>query len=509
MLLLNSLILPTSCDVATSTTSVGYAANHGCYDGFYFWIGDYVTSALTKLDYAGHFIHQYDGTVEGFGQIIQIAYDGTYLWIGSDGTNTYPLYSAVLTKFNPSTGHTVKQWNLNPTLLGHGGIQGVLYDGSHVWCGIAQNGGGYSSGLVLGFNPITEQIDVTVTAQLNVNGLAYAVSGGQEYIFAACAGFTSKIDASTGEYTSVTTYPSGARVCSDGTYYYVAAFTDPGMIQKFRISDSSLIGTFYAGAWLNAITYALGDIFVVGDDTNLTRVNPTTGATLCSVAGLGQSDVVFDGYSTLWTVIIGASGNVSHTYFNPTSTPSITQTPTHIPTRTSTFTPTFTVTKTITLTISSTLTPTSTMVFYYTSTKTPIASRTATPTITSTFTITQTATITPTFTITMTPQTTPIYYFSNKDIFYNHEVTINSTDGSYTWVASDYGILTSTALTFAASILYGPYQAADILLTTHNAYAIINIVDIAGAPIDCSSTINNTTIDLYIMRDKKSFPYWP
>jgi hypothetical protein len=109
----------------------------------------------------------------------------------------------------------------------------------------------------------------------------------------------------------------------------------------------------------------------------------------------------------------------------------------------------------------------------------------------------------------MTPQTTPIYYFSNKDIFYNHEVTINSTDGSYTWVASDYGILTSTALTFAASILYGPYQAADILLTTHNAYAIINIVDIAGAPIDCSSTINNTTIDLYIMRDKKSFPYWP
>jgi hypothetical protein len=312
--------------VATSS-GPSDADNYGSLDqNGYLWVGNYAATHLYKYNAMAQKINTYYSADagQGFGSIVQVASDkNRYLWIG-DGLGN------LLTQWDTTTTQTVTQWNLNPTSLGNGGIQGVLLDGTHVWCAVAQQGGGAGSGLVLAFNPTTYAIDLTITGQTNVNGLAYTFSGGQEYIFAACAGFCSKINANTGAYSTVTTVGTSYRVCSDGTYFYTADYDTIGKVQKFRISDNALIATWNVGTLLNSINTDGTYLYTAGQDNNINVIDKDTGDVLCTIAGGGLSDVLYDPAGYLWG---WGNGPVvkSQIFTVPTLTPTVTPTFTATP----------------------------------------------------------------------------------------------------------------------------------------------------------------------------------
>ena len=130
------------------------------------------------------------------------------------------------------------------------------------------------------------------------------------------------------------------------------------------------------------------------------------------------------------------------------------------------------------------------------------------PTITQTFTITKTFTITPTVTITVTAQTTPQYYYSDKDVFFSKTIDITSVDGTYYFYKADYGIPYATILQYIANISSTDGVAYDLELTTTNSYAKISIVDSIGLTVDCSTTTIPVRVDLFILRDKRNFQWW-
>ena len=312
-----------ACPVIVLTTTVSYAANYGATDpSGNFWIADYTQGHIYGINQAGSIIH----TFGVFNYIVQMVYLNGFLYAGcGDAAGHFQ-------KVNASTGAIPYYTTLNPTSLGNGGVQGVIYDGTHIWCGVSQQGGGAGSGLVLAFNPTTNAIDLTITGQTNVNGMAYSFSGGQEYIFSACSYVTNVINATTGAYTSVATDNNAYRVCSDGVYFYVASYNNPGTVRKFRIFDNALMATWTVGSLLNSIASDGTYVYTVGDDNNVNVINPSTGTVVCTITNGGQTDVVFDTFGYFWTASLVSGGSASDYVSKfqiitaPTLTPTITAT---------------------------------------------------------------------------------------------------------------------------------------------------------------------------------------
>ena len=156
---------------------------------------------------------------------------------------------------------------------------------------------------------------MTITAQTNVNGLTFAGSGGQEYVLAACSGFWSKINTATGVYTTYKTPNSytAYRIVSDGAFVFVSDYTFGhgetfNRIFKYDLSTGALVDTWASGVGLNTIMYDGNYIWTAGDDLNVNIHDKKTGKILCTLAGAGQSDLVFDG-SSVWSVSAGTEGN--------------------------------------------------------------------------------------------------------------------------------------------------------------------------------------------------------
>ena len=334
-------------------------ANYGCWDGSNFWVS-LNDIRLNKISSSGVVLQTYTPTKP----ILQMAFDGTYLWIGNN--DDY----GTLQKFNPSTGLVEAEYQLNPSDAGghdNGGIQSVLWDADirRLIIGVAQCNGTGDSGLVLKFNPVSAVIEMTITGQTNVNGLAYRNYGGQNYVFAACNDFYSKINIMTGDWSSTDTPGASYRVTSDSQYVYLASYAYNEIV-KYNISDGSLVATWSSGTALNAIECAGDYIYTVGNDNTLTVHNKNSGAIVCSLPGVGRSDVVYDGAYSIWAIAGGVTtklnilGPLMGTLtVSPTITPTNPQTLT--PTRTATMTWTVTGTKTASPTITFTGTPTFTI----------------------------------------------------------------------------------------------------------------------------------------------------
>lgn len=322
--------IPTSnitpvCPQIQLTVSAVDAANYGCIDSLgNFWVGAYSMSFIHEISPAGVLIHTYYGTheTEKFGQIVKVSSDGVNLWLGNA--------CSTLTKFNPLTGTTIKQYGLysatgGSTQCSDGGIQDIAYDGSFLWISMAESGGGASSGRIIKFNPVTEQVDLTITAQTNINGINLTHYGGQRYIIGACEGFWTKVNINTGLYSSYSTgiHSSGYRTTTDNVSVYVADYYS-SVVKKYDLVTGSHILTWSVGSLLNSITSDGQYIYTVGDDSNVNVSNPNTGSLICTISGGGKSDIVYDGYNTLWTVLNGSVGVINIT--QPTATPTITPT---------------------------------------------------------------------------------------------------------------------------------------------------------------------------------------
>lgn len=311
------IISPFHETIATgiSGTSISSVANYGTWDGSGFWIGG-TNGTINRINplVTGYFTKTgFDVTTPGKGgNPLQMDFDGRYLWVGD--------YDAFATffKYDTAISSTVASGKLFPSGPGLGGIQGVIYDGSSIWFGAPD--------VVLKLNPTTLATGLIVSGQFNVNGLSkYTDPSGQGYILAACnsatTGFWSKINANTGAYTTYTSQNffnwAGYRICNDGTYAYIAFFSSPGIVEKYRLSDGAWIAQWNAGQWLNSINYNSGYLWMVGDNYNV-DVTDVFGNHSLTLSGNGRSDVVLGG-GYAWSVFWSGNASNAKVYSTPLS----------------------------------------------------------------------------------------------------------------------------------------------------------------------------------------------
>ena len=306
-----------ACPTTLQGLTASEVANYGCWGGNYFWAASDTT--LYKITLDDTIAATYDTTTEAMGTPLIMAYDGRYLWVASyDSTG-------ILTKFDPQTGHSVSHWTMNPDSNGTGGIQGIIWDGSYLWLGVAENGYYVPpvdySGRILKFNTTTYAIELTITAQTNVNGLAVGYSGGKEYILGACDIFWSKIDAITGTYTTTNDGVTSYRITTDNTYVYLANHLG-GTIKKFNLSTGAYVTEWVTGGtYLNSITYDGAYLWTCGND-GVVSVQDTIGISICNITNSAQSDVVFDGMY-MWGIQTNGGSDAAVIKFSDKSVPTI------------------------------------------------------------------------------------------------------------------------------------------------------------------------------------------
>lgn len=387
------------CPYQDSDIATGTADNYGVWDGVYLWITSFENQQLYRVVLgATPSVNTY--SLPGGAEALCMAYDGANLWIG--GADTH----GTLYKYNRS-GSLLGSWQTLPSGDGFGGIQGILWDGTNIWLGISQtdNGGGQ----IARWDSGSSSIDLTIGNQNNVNGISYYVDGSaQEWILGACDGFVSQVNATTaaqGWQNSGIGYPE-YRVTNDGTYAYTCTFTtNPGIVNKFLLSNGDNVAHWNIGSLLNQITWDGQYLWTVGDD-HTTNITDTNGNRLCTYPNTGRSDAVYAYNANLmftndWQTGHGSGSSTVNWFqlpyfFTPTVTPTVTATYTETPgppptdtplpsltvTPTQTYigTPTFTATSTPCFTVSPTSTPTPNWTATASPTAAPRTAPSATPT---------------------------------------------------------------------------------------------------------------------------------
>jgi hypothetical protein len=281
-------------------------ANYGTWDGANLWVTNFYSHSISKISSNGTILATY--TLASNISPLQLAYDGSSIWVASADTN------GRLVKFNPTTGTTTATYIMNPSGLGAGGIQGILYASSTLFIGVSQNGGGAGSGFVATVSTTTGLQIASSSNMTNVNGLTYT----NGFIWAANSGFISKINATTMASTSYVTTPDTTtyRITTDGTYIYGADYGS-GNIRQWNLSGT-LIKTFLGSPSNNAIAFDGTDIWTVGDSGStglVTILSTSTGKIINSFPG-GSSDIIFDG-TYMWG--INADNNTVNKFsVNPT-----------------------------------------------------------------------------------------------------------------------------------------------------------------------------------------------
>ena len=354
-----------ACPIALTATSIGVADGRGVWDGAYYWNVSTESGKLYQV------VSGVTTTVNTYSMAAGssptcMTYDGANLWIGS--------YEGELYEYNRSAS-LIGSWAVG------GPINAILYDGAHVWMGFSSE--------VARWNASTNAIDLSVTGQSDVAGLSYYTDGGgQEWILAACNGFVSQINATTGaQGWGRNTESPQASITNDGIY----AYTLSDVVRKIILSTGGLVTDWNGGN--NQIMYDGSRLWTVDINHN-TNITDTNGNLLCSYPNTGSSDVCYAyNYNTVFTVdwqdmLSAGSSMVNHfivTGGYPTPTPTMTST------------------KTATPTITVTPTPENSVTVSPTWTQTYLGTRTFTATLTVTPSITLTATPHPQWTATASP----------------------------------------------------------------------------------------------------------
>ncbi len=307
------LLYWTDAPKVVKTISVTHTNNYGTWDGKNLWVPGGGADNISKINENGQILFTYSLlSTQYLGNIaspLQLAYDGRNIWIAS-----YDNYGQLIrfdTVTNTITGHYI----MNPSGSGGGGIQGIVWDGTNIWIGLAQDNGG--TGLVEKIDPNTGAVLASVGGQTNVNGMAItdlpsaSGNGMTEYIWAACDGFITKINASDMTYQS---FPSGVytyRIATDGQYIYGASFED-GAIRKFSAEDGSLVATWPANRLLNTIAFDGKYIWTADNNYNVTIFDRDTGNVIYTLPNAGSSDLIFDG-TYMWSIsyMIGQVNKIS------------------------------------------------------------------------------------------------------------------------------------------------------------------------------------------------------
>jgi hypothetical protein len=277
-------------------TSVISAANYGTWDGEYFWVGCYGINAVKKINADGVVVAAYSthvGTTDY--PPLQLAFDGQYIWVACGNT------AGSLLKMDKDTGTILNIYTLNPTLLGAGGVQGIVFDGTDICVGVAQYGGGVGSGFVGKVNTTTGVLTIIADGQTNVNGIISANVDGEQYIYAACAGFVTKVKCSDGTYISEVNDNESYRIVTDGKYIYTASYYTQ-KVQRYNMSTLAKIDYVWAsGPDLNCIAFDGNYIWTCGDDKLVTIIDPNSMTVVGTIPGGGKSDLIWDG-QYMWSI---------------------------------------------------------------------------------------------------------------------------------------------------------------------------------------------------------------
>jgi hypothetical protein len=297
--------------VVMSTTTVSNATDYGAWDGKHLWVSQFDLNSITEISEDNKIINTF--TLANNINPIQMVYDGRYIWVASADEYGH------LVKFDPVSGTTVGTYTINPTGLGAGGLQSVIWDGSNIWVGVAQEGGGINSGFVAKIDPTTGAVIASTTGQTNVNGLAFSDIDGVRYIYSACNAFIGKIKASDMTYATSALSSIGTtyRIVSDGNYIYGASWANKNVystVQKYDARTLTLVNAWSSDSWLNTIAFDGKYIWVAGDASKISDGNPDssnegnitihdrdTGAIVKTLVGAGRSDLIFDG-TYMWSI---------------------------------------------------------------------------------------------------------------------------------------------------------------------------------------------------------------
>lgn len=456
ILLFPLLSLAAVCPTPIATYTGSYL-NYVYSDGYYLWCGN--DTNFYSIDPFG-----VKSTFSGAPYWMAAVSDGTYLWIAAYDTNAH-IYKA------SRNGVVLKSFEMNPTGLGDGGAQDIQWDGHHLWISVAQSGGGTGSGLVLAFNPSTEAIDLTVTGQTNVNGLAIAYQGGREYIISCVQElWWGKIDAITGVCVqnprNLIPGSGGYRVATDNTYVYFALWAG-GYITQYRIQDGGYVNDWNVGSNLNSIAFDGYYLWTADESLNTTISDPVVASIICVIPYTAGGGVYFDAVrKNVW-----GQGQNLISKFNALPPPSF------IPTPTSTITPTY----------DETLGPILTQIAAQWS---PTQTLTMTPTSTSTTTITATFTATPTV--------TPGSHVLNGQNLVSIDTVISSPIGYQ-------------RVNWSTTLSWNPYSYTDLVqvfqvpvstklkILQGTNYLDIYVTDYLGNTVDCSAT--NALLGLMLLHN--------
>lgn len=304
-------------------TSVNFAANYGTWDGEYFWVGCYEINAVKKINASGVVVASYSthvGTTDY--SPLQLAFDGQFIWVACGNI------AGSLLKINKDTGAVLNIYTLNPTLLGAGGVQGIVFDGTDICVGVAQSGGGTGSGFVGKVNTTTGALTIIATGQTNVNGIISYNFGGEQFIYAACAGFVTKVKCSDGTYISESNDSESYRVVADGRYIYTASYATQKVIRYNMDTLEKVDSVWAAGNKLNCISFDGNYIWTCGDDKLVSIIDRDSMTVIGTIPNGGKSDLVWDG-EYMWAVTsrdvpgLGTTAKVSKLQITTTNKKSV------------------------------------------------------------------------------------------------------------------------------------------------------------------------------------------
>ncbi|MCH7492643.1 hypothetical protein IID19_03600 [Patescibacteria group bacterium] len=148
----------------------------------------------------------------------RIAFDGTYLWLGTDviDTNGYNFY-----KIRVSDGMTVGAYTVGT------GYEAIIFDGTYLWLSSDADGSIYR------FNPVTGISDSVIGLSSNIKySLSVSTVNGQVYVWATdlAANRVVKINAANRSFETFSLVATGAtapyQLTFDGEYVWVATQSD-------------------------------------------------------------------------------------------------------------------------------------------------------------------------------------------------------------------------------------------------------------------------------------------
>jgi streptogramin lyase len=273
-------------------------ANYGCWDGRYFWIGNFGTSTISRVGRDGTY-DTYSLTPTGASEPLQLAFDGHYVWVACADAD------CSLVKFDPSANQPVATYTYNRANPKgpYGGIQGVTWDGSELWIGLNQ-------GYVFDVNPANGAVLKEADYLDGAGGITVMYQSGVKYLYVSCNLVIAKINTQTMAVQKLVIPNSPGnlfRLTNDGTYVYAASFTinGPGAVVKLDPVTGAILAS-----WGNSDSIDLNDIcldhegrlWVAGDNGMVSAVDKNSGIVVAQFPGAGVSTVVLGASEEIWSV---------------------------------------------------------------------------------------------------------------------------------------------------------------------------------------------------------------